>query len=148
MHQIGAESGVCSRPSRRSIGRALIGPDVIDESKPLFFPPLMSELSKARGDIRDLLLQRPRPPSEIISCLAWDLILLAEKVKVFLETHNRWLFVFDNAQDALDLKPYLPDCRGGHVIITSRNPSRGNLARAVSFWNCSSCSISTFYSPA
>jgi len=60
-----------------------------------------------------------------------DLILLAEKVKVFLETHNRWLLVFDNAQDAQDLKPYLPNCRGGHVIITSRNPSWGNLARPM-----------------
>ena len=60
-----------------------------------------------------------------------DMMLLAEKVKVFLETHNRWLLVFDNAQDAQGLKPYLPNCRGGHVIITSRNPSWGNLARPM-----------------
>lgn len=60
-----------------------------------------------------------------------DLELLAGKARGFLESHNRWLLVFDNAQDAQDLKPYLPNCRGGHVIITSRNPIWGNLARTM-----------------
>jgi tetratricopeptide (TPR) repeat protein len=60
-----------------------------------------------------------------------DLRLLAEMVKGFLETHNRWLLVFDNAKDAQDIKPYLPHGGRGHVIITSRNPVWGNLARAL-----------------
>lgn len=73
--------------------------------------------------------------------MAWSLDLegedvrdpefLAGKVKSFLETHSRWLLVFDNAQDVQSLRPYLPNCRGGHMIITSRNPIWGNLARTI-----------------
>ena len=73
--------------------------------------------------------------------LAWELglagedvkdqELLAGKVRGFLESHNRWLLVFDNAQDPQDLKPYLPHGGAGHVIITSRNPVWGNLARPL-----------------
>jgi tetratricopeptide (TPR) repeat protein len=60
-----------------------------------------------------------------------DLNLMAGAAKSFLETHPRWLLVFDNAQDPQDIKPYLPHGGGGHVIITSRNPNWGNLARSM-----------------
>jgi tetratricopeptide (TPR) repeat protein len=43
---------------------------------------------------------------------------------------GRWLLIFDNA-DELDLvSPFLPT-GNGHVLITSRNPSWGDQARAV-----------------
>ena len=38
------------------------------------------------------------------------------------EPHNRWLLIFDNADDPNDLKAFLPEGRG-HVLITSRNPA-------------------------
>jgi tetratricopeptide (TPR) repeat protein len=60
-----------------------------------------------------------------------DLNLMADLAKSFLETHSRWLLVFDNAKDPQDVKPYLPHGGGGHVIITSRNPIWGNLARSM-----------------
>jgi tetratricopeptide (TPR) repeat protein len=56
---------------------------------------------------------------------------MAGAAKSFLEMHSRWLLVFDNAQDPQSLKPYLPHGGGGHVIITSRNPAWGNLARPM-----------------
>lgn len=38
------------------------------------------------------------------------------------EPHERWLLVFDNADEPDDLVPYLPDPGvGGHLLITSRN---------------------------
>ncbi len=57
--------------------------------------------------------------------------LMAEAARNFLETQSRWLLVFDNAQNSEDLMPHLPHGGGGHVIITSRNPSWGNLARPL-----------------
>ena len=60
-----------------------------------------------------------------------DLNKMAQAAKSFLETHSRWLLVFDNAQGPEGLKPYLPHGGEGHVIITSRNPIWGNLARPL-----------------
>jgi tetratricopeptide (TPR) repeat protein len=47
-----------------------------------------------------------------------------------LRQRARWLLVFDNAQHAQDLRPYLPSGRG-QVLITTRNPSWGTLATPV-----------------
>ena len=60
-----------------------------------------------------------------------DLNLMARAARRFLEIYSRWLLVFDNAQDPQDIKPYLPYGGIGHVIITSRNPIWGNLARIL-----------------
>jgi tetratricopeptide (TPR) repeat protein len=57
--------------------------------------------------------------------------LMAEAARSFLETQSRWMLVFDNAQNPEDLMPHLPRGGGGHVIITSRNPNWGNLARSM-----------------
>ncbi|MEV1166963.1 FxSxx-COOH system tetratricopeptide repeat protein [Nonomuraea sp. NPDC049784] len=41
--------------------------------------------------------------------------------------HSRWLLIFDNAGEPDDLREYLPS-GSGHVIVTSRNPTWGNMA--------------------
>ncbi|GIF65314.1 hypothetical protein Ais01nite_33490 [Asanoa ishikariensis] len=48
----------------------------------------------------------------------------AEALKQRLERGevDRWLLVFDNAEDIESVSPYLPSGPGGHVLITSRNP--------------------------
>ncbi|QKG22989.1 FxSxx-COOH system tetratricopeptide repeat protein [Actinomadura verrucosospora] len=38
----------------------------------------------------------------------------------WLATHDRWLVVFDNAEDVADLEPLLGRLQGGHVLVTSR----------------------------
>ncbi|MDQ3764141.1 MAG: DUF4062 domain-containing protein, partial [Actinomycetota bacterium] len=43
-----------------------------------------------------------------------------------LRQRQRWLLVYDNAEDPAVLEPYLPG--GGHVLITSRNPDWQGLA--------------------
>ena len=42
-----------------------------------------------------------------------------------------WLLVFDNAEDPVALRPYLPEGSGHHVLITSRNPAWSGIATPV-----------------
>jgi tetratricopeptide (TPR) repeat protein len=48
-----------------------------------------------------------------------------------LRERDRWLLIFDNAEDPAALGGYLPG-GGGHVLITSRNPGWHELASPVS----------------
>ncbi|MEU6674360.1 FxSxx-COOH system tetratricopeptide repeat protein [Streptomyces sp. NPDC046925] len=45
--------------------------------------------------------------------------------------YSRWLLVFDNAENAETLAPFLPNSRLGTVLITSRNPHWENVARCL-----------------
>ncbi len=47
-----------------------------------------------------------------------------------LRERNRWLLIFDNAEDPASLAAYLPG-GGGQVVITSRNPGWHELATPV-----------------
>ena len=47
-----------------------------------------------------------------------------------LRDRDRWLLIFDNAEDPVALAPYLPG-GGGQVVITSRNPGWHELATPV-----------------
>jgi hypothetical protein len=46
------------------------------------------------------------------------------------QSHNRWLIIFNNADDPdLPLRDYLPQCSHANILITSRNPNlRDDLA--------------------
>ena len=48
-----------------------------------------------------------------------------------LRTRDRWLLVFDNAQQPADLARWRPTGGSGHVLVTSRNPAWGALGQAV-----------------
>ena len=52
-------------------------------------------------------------------------------VRQCLGQRGKWLLIFDNAADPQDLKTYLPQGGGGHVLITSRNPAWGGVARPL-----------------
>ncbi len=52
-------------------------------------------------------------------------------VKHWLERHDGWLLVFDNAAEPDDVKPYLPQGASGHVIITSRYWDWGDVANGL-----------------
>lgn len=52
-----------------------------------------------------------------------------------VRTREPWLLVLDNADDAtLDLKPFIPQCPHGNIIITTRN-------KHLRFYN-KSCEVS------
>jgi len=42
--------------------------------------------------------------------------------RLWLETHDRWLLIFDNAENEKILDEYLPRGQRAHIIITSRHP--------------------------
>lgn len=42
--------------------------------------------------------------------------------KAWLSENSKWLLIFDNADNLEVLKPYLPTCRHGSILITSRDP--------------------------
>jgi TIR domain len=46
-----------------------------------------------------------------------------------LRTRDRWLLVFDNAQQPADLARWQPAGGSGHVLVTSRNPPGVRLAK-------------------
>ncbi|MGH3766103.1 MAG: FxSxx-COOH system tetratricopeptide repeat protein [Pseudonocardiaceae bacterium] len=48
----------------------------------------------------------------------------------YLRGHRRWLLVLDNAESPADLRAWLP-AGPGHTVITSRNPTWGELAGRV-----------------
>ena len=52
-------------------------------------------------------------------------------VRAWLEGNDRWLVIFDNATDPTALQAVLPRGGGGRVLVTSRNPSWGALARVL-----------------
>lgn len=48
-----------------------------------------------------------------------------------LRHRNHWLLIFDNAEDPRDLRPYWPPGGGGHVLVTSRNPTWRGIATTI-----------------
>jgi tetratricopeptide (TPR) repeat protein len=56
---------------------------------------------------------------------------IVRAVKSWLEHNSGWLLIFDNAQDTNEMGDYLPQAGGGHVIITSRNPSWSKIAKLL-----------------
>jgi tetratricopeptide (TPR) repeat protein len=53
---------------------------------------------------------------------ATDQLLIIKAVKQWLEQNPKWLLVFDNAKDSVEVRNYIPQGGIGHVLITSRNP--------------------------
>ena len=56
---------------------------------------------------------------------------IVRAVKRWLEHNPDWLLIFDNAQDPSGIRNYLPLGGAGHVIITSRNPLWGGVAKLL-----------------
>ncbi|MGH7455334.1 MAG: TIR domain-containing protein, partial [bacterium] len=61
---------------------------------------------------------------------------IIKAVRQWLDHHSGWLLIFDNASQAQDLLPYLPQAATGHAIITSRSPHWKGVANPlrVSVW--------------
>jgi hypothetical protein len=56
---------------------------------------------------------------------------LVELVLDALRARDRWLLVFDNAEQPEELARWLPSAGGGHVLVTSRHPAWGALAQPI-----------------
>ncbi len=71
-------------------------------------------------------------PLELPEHDAADQGLIVEAVRQWLNHHEDWLLIFDNAADPAQVRPYFPHSAAGHVLITSRNPNWGRLAGKIS----------------
>ena len=60
-----------------------------------------------------------------------DADLAEVRVRGWLEGNDRWLVVFDNAGDPAAVEAVMPRGGGGRVLVTSRNPNWGALARVL-----------------
>ena len=57
--------------------------------------------------------------------------VIIEAVKRWLDRHGNWLLVLDNAPGPDFVGDYLPQAPTGHVLITSRDPNWGGVARPL-----------------
>jgi hypothetical protein len=62
---------------------------------------------------------------------AADQTLAVKAAKQWLEHQAGWLLILDNAAGPQDIESYLPHSNLGHVIITSRNPTWGSVAKPL-----------------
>jgi len=46
--------------------------------------------------------------------------VVVQAMKQWLETHRRWLLIFDNADDLAMVQDYLPQGNQGHILLTTR----------------------------
>lgn len=53
-----------------------------------------------------------------------------DRLRIAQPPYQRWLLVFDNADDPAELRPYLPS-GPGHTLITSRNQSWAQIAESL-----------------
>jgi hypothetical protein len=81
----------------------------------------------AMADIIDL------PSTDhIIDLPSTDLEVKKAAFRNWLQDHNRWLMIFDNAVDVDAVRACLPDPMRGHVLITSRHEIWRDLAEEIS----------------
>src|SRR5207248_1702129 len=50
-----------------------------------------------------------------------------QAVKAWLQTHNKWLLILDNADEPDRFIPFLPPSGGGHLLVTTRAADLSDL---------------------
>jgi tetratricopeptide (TPR) repeat protein len=57
--------------------------------------------------------------------------LVALSVKRWLETHDGWLLILDNADDLSTITNFMPQSTRGHIVLTTRAQATGIVAQAL-----------------
>ena len=60
-----------------------------------------------------------------------DQHLVVEAVKRWLEMHEQWLLILDNADDLDLLEEFLPTRSKGHILLTTRVQAQGTIANGI-----------------
>ena len=56
---------------------------------------------------------------------------LTEALRAWLRTHTKWLLVIDNIEDLKLIEALLPASPQGHILLTTRNQTTGNIAQCI-----------------
>ena len=62
---------------------------------------------------------------------AQDQAITIGAVKTWLQGHNLWLLILDNADDLALVREFIPTVYGGHILLTTRAQSMGQLAKRI-----------------
>ncbi len=62
---------------------------------------------------------------------AQDHRLAVEAIKRWLETHDQWLLILDNADDVALVREFLPGAGHGHILLTTRAAAQGSIAQGI-----------------
>ena len=57
--------------------------------------------------------------------------ITVQAVKTWLQTHQDWLLILDNADELALLPDFLPPSLGGHLLLTTQAAATGRLARRM-----------------
>jgi tetratricopeptide (TPR) repeat protein len=80
----------------------------VPSEQPVAIPGLLAGLARRLG------VPEQADQAELLASL-WDM----------LRERDRWLLIYDNAQEPRDLAPYRPPSGSGRVLVTSRTPTWG-----------------------
>ena len=56
---------------------------------------------------------------------------LSEALRAWLRKHTKWLLVIDNIEDLKFIEALLPASPQGHILLTTRNQTTGNIAQCI-----------------
>ncbi len=87
-----------------------------------------------QADTRDALISGFSKLAGLLSLPekdAQDQQLMVEAVKHWLETHEQWLLILDNADDLALLDEFLPRRSTGHILLTTRAQYAGTFAHSI-----------------
>lgn len=56
---------------------------------------------------------------------------LIQAFRYWLETHDQWLLILDNADDIHQIRDFLPSVAKGHTLLTTRATYLGDVAREI-----------------
>ncbi len=54
-----------------------------------------------------------------------------DAVKQWLQSHPSWLLIFDNVEDLMMVRDFIPQGGKGHILLTTRSQATGGIADAV-----------------
>src|SRR3984893_10743095 len=60
-----------------------------------------------------------------------DQTFIIESVRRWFQEHSGWLLIFDNADDLLMVRKFLPSSEKGHILLTTRSQSSVSIAQPV-----------------
>lgn len=86
----------------------------------------------ARAESQEALISSYVDLASLLNLPAQDALnqmLAVQAVKRWLENHQQWLLILDNADTPELLSEFLPASPGGHILLTTRAQAIGHLAR-------------------